>query len=75
MLIDRSLETAEEVERIESMERTLRGGVLREATGGEDDRISQVAEDLERDKTDQKEGDKGFEDITDLENEDFLFVF
>ncbi|KAM0194168.1 hypothetical protein ACHAPA_005151 [Fusarium lateritium] len=77
VLVDRSLETAEEVERIEHMERTLRGGgVFREATDGEDDRISQVAEDLERDRAGQKEGGgKGFEDITDLENEDFLFVF
>ncbi|KAJ4269490.1 hypothetical protein NW762_001150 [Fusarium torreyae] len=74
VLVDRSLETAEEVERIESMERTLRGGILREATGDEDDRISQ-SEDLEGDRIDQKEGDKGFGDITDLENEDFLFVF
>ncbi|KAF4990193.1 hypothetical protein FGRMN_8614 [Fusarium graminum] len=75
VLVDRSLETAEEVERIEHMEQTLRGGVLREATtGDEDGRISQAAEDLER-EADHKEGDKGFEDITDLENEDFLFVF
>lgn len=75
VLVDRSLETAEEVERIEHMERSLRGGVtLREATGDEDGRISQ-AHDLEDERTDQKDGDKGFGDTTDLENEDFLFVF
>ena len=56
------------------MERTLRGGILREATDDEDDRVSR-SKDLEGDRTDQKEGDKGFGDITDLENEDFLFVF
>ncbi|KAM0391830.1 putative transporter [Fusarium culmorum] len=75
ILVDRSLETAEEVERIEHMERTLRGGVtLREAIGDEHDRISQ-AHDVEGDRTGQKDGDKGFGDTTDLENEDFLFVF
>jgi ABC-type multidrug transport system fused ATPase/permease subunit len=75
VLVDRSLETAEEVERIEHMERTLRGGVtLREATGDEHDRISQ-AHDVEGERTEQKDGDKGFGDTTDLENEDFLFVF
>ncbi|RBR23988.1 uncharacterized protein FIESC28_03298 [Fusarium coffeatum] len=76
VLVDRSLETAEEVERIEHMERTLRGGAtLRESTGDdEDNRISQ-AHDMEDNRTDQKEGDKGFGDTTDLENEDFLFVF
>jgi hypothetical protein len=76
VLVDRSLETAEEVERIEHMERTLRGGAtLRESTGDdEDNRISQ-AHDMEGNRTDQKESDKGFGDTTDLENEDFLFVF
>ncbi|XEV06955.1 hypothetical protein FSHL1_012242 [Fusarium sambucinum] len=75
VLVDRSLETAEEVERIEHMERTLRGGVtLREATNDEHHRISQ-AHDVEGERTEQKDGDKGFGDTTDLENEDFLFVF
>jgi hypothetical protein len=75
VLVDRSLETAEEVERIEHMERTLRGGsTLREATGDEHNRISQT-HDVEGDRTEQKDGDKGFGDTTDLENEDFLFVF
>ncbi|KAM5345898.1 hypothetical protein ACJ41O_011759 [Fusarium nematophilum] len=74
VLIDRSLETAEEVERIESMERALREGGLREARGDEDERVSEE-EDLEGERREVKQGDKGFGDITDLENEDFLFVF
>jgi hypothetical protein len=74
VLVDRSLETAEEAERIEHMERSLRGGVLREAEENEDDRVTESG-DLERDRADRKDEDKGFGDITDLENEDFLFVF
>lgn len=74
VLVDRSLETAEEAERIEHMERSLRGGVLREAEEGEDGRVAEAG-DLEGDRTDRKDEDKGFGDITDLENEDFLFVF
>ncbi|RKL11987.1 hypothetical protein BFJ68_g8108 [Fusarium oxysporum] len=74
VLVDRSLETAEEAERIEHMERSLRGGVLREAEENEDDRVTESG-DLERDRADRKDEDKGFDDITDLENEDFLFVF
>ncbi|KAI1019187.1 hypothetical protein LB503_009253 [Fusarium chuoi] len=74
VLVDRSLETAEEAERIEHMERSLRGGVLREAEEGEDGRVAEGG-DLEGDRADRKDEDKGFGDITDLENEDFLFVF
>ncbi|KAK2689614.1 hypothetical protein QWA68_011987 [Fusarium oxysporum] len=74
VLVDRSLETAEEAERIEHMERSLRGGVLREAEENEDDRDTESG-DFERDRADRKDEDKGFGDITDLENEDFLFVF
>ncbi|KAF4466353.1 allantoate permease [Fusarium albosuccineum] len=74
VLVDRSLETAEEVERIETMERALREGRLREATNDEDGRISEE-DDLEGERRSLKDGDKGFGDITDLENEDFLFVF
>ncbi|KAF5567984.1 allantoate permease [Fusarium napiforme] len=74
VLVDRSLETAEEAERIEHMERSLRGGVLREAEDNEDGRVADVG-DLEGDRADRKDEDKGFGDITDLENEDFLFVF
>ncbi|KAF5613573.1 allantoate permease [Fusarium subglutinans] len=74
VLVDRSLETAEEAERIEHMERSLRGGVLREAEYNEDGRVAEAG-DLEGDRADRKDEDKGFGDITDLENEDFLFVF
>ncbi|KAF5604091.1 allantoate permease [Fusarium pseudocircinatum] len=74
VLVDRSLETAEEAERIEHMERSLRGGVLREAEENEDGRVADAG-DLEGDRADRKDEDKGFGDITDLENEDFLFVF
>ncbi|KAJ3515540.1 hypothetical protein NM208_g14949 [Fusarium decemcellulare] len=71
VLVDRSLETAEEVERIETMERALREGRLREATNDEDGRISEEG-DLEGERRSLKDGDKAFGDITDLENEDFL---
>ncbi|KAG5799033.1 hypothetical protein H9Q69_001973 [Fusarium xylarioides] len=74
VLVDRSLETAEEAERIEHMERSLRGGVLREAEDNEDGRVADAG-DLEGEQADRKDEDKGFGDITDLENEDFLFVF
>lgn len=74
VLFDRSLETAEEVERIEAMERIMREGRTRAETSDEDSGLLREGE-AERQRPDSKQGDKAFEDITDLENEDFVFVF
>lgn len=74
VLFDGSLETAEEVERIEAMERIMREGRTRGETSGEDSGLLRE-DDAERQRPDSKQGDKAFEDITDLENEDFVFVF
>ncbi|KAK7422786.1 hypothetical protein QQX98_001346 [Neonectria punicea] len=78
-LVDMSLESAEEVERMEAMERAMREDRRRMARG-ESSSPSGVDEDeVEAEEQGhehgERQGDKAFEDITDLENEDFLFVF
>jgi hypothetical protein len=72
VLVDMSLETAEEVERMGAMERSRRNGIP--TTIDEDGRPADDDE-LEGQRQDNKQVDKAFGDMTDLENEDFLFVF
>lgn len=71
VVFDGSLETAEEVERMEHMERAMRRSSV--AAIDESSRLASAAEEEQRD--DNRKDDKAFEDITDLENEDFVFVF
>lgn len=70
VVFDGSLETAEDVERMEHMERAMRRSSV---AIDESSRLASAAEEEQRD--DRRKDDKAFEDITDLENEDFVFVF
>ncbi|KAI9147584.1 Endochitinase 1 [Paramyrothecium foliicola] len=77
VIVDLSLETAEEVERMEEMDRTLRDVRPSVDVGGDEGRTSEDAEemleggDVPRRRVD-KRGAKAFADVTDLENEDFV---
>lgn len=73
LLVDRSLETAEEVERIESMERAMEEH--RERMRNDQDARGSEVDGLDRPENDHKQDGKAFGDVTDLENEDFLYVF
>lgn len=74
VVVDMSLETAEEVERMEVMENSQHQGSAREIADNEADNPSR-GDALEEDGHGTQQGDKAFGDVTDLENEDFLFVF
>lgn len=74
VVVDMSLETAEEVERMEVLEHSQHQGSARETADNEADSPSR-GDALEEDGHGTQQGDKGFGDVTDLENEDFLFVF
>jgi hypothetical protein len=66
-IMDLSLESAQEVERMGEMDRALRE---------ERERVSQEAgEDAEERGHHGGKSGKAFSDATDLENEDFVFVF
>ncbi|KAH7143625.1 major facilitator superfamily domain-containing protein [Dactylonectria macrodidyma] len=72
VVVDTSLESANEVERIETMQSALDHDRTREV--GDNDTNNQQEEQEGHEHRNQQ-GDKAFADVTDLENEDFLFVF
>ncbi|CAM1508955.1 Fc.00g026940.m01.CDS01 [Cosmosporella sp. VM-42] len=72
ILLDRSLETAEEVERMEAMERMQWESRTRDID--ENTRLNS-GDAVEAQPQDNHQVDKAFGDVTDLENEDFVFVF
>ncbi|RFU78238.1 allantoate permease [Trichoderma arundinaceum] len=74
IVLDMSLETAEEVERMEALERAMREGTQRLSEENGDTRLEGDSEENGVQPDDVK-GRKAFADITDLENEDFVFVF
>ncbi|KAL9483771.1 hypothetical protein ACSS6W_002560 [Trichoderma asperelloides] len=74
VVLDMSLETAEEVERMEALERAMREGTQRLSVENGDTRLEGDDEESGVQADDAK-GRKAFADITDLENEDFVFVF
>lgn len=74
VVMDMSLETAEEVERMEAIERAMREDRMRDHTGGSNAQTSLGIDEVEQQRNSTQE-DKGFDDVTDLENEDFIFVF
>lgn len=71
-VLDLSLETAEEAERMEALERAMREGTLRIADENRD--LCADEEEGAR-EAGLPSGGKAFADATDLENEDFVFVF
>ncbi|UKZ67482.1 uncharacterized protein TrAtP1_008643 [Trichoderma atroviride] len=73
-VLDMSLETAEEVERMEALERAMREGTQRLSVENGDTRLEGDDEESGV-QTEDAKGQKAFADITDLENEDFVFVF
>lgn len=73
--MDMSLETAEEVERMEAIERAMREDRLRHRSDGETAQLPQGAEGEVEGQRENSQGNKAFDDITDLENEDFVFIF
>ncbi|UKZ76489.1 hypothetical protein TrVFT333_004195 [Trichoderma virens FT-333] len=73
VILDMSLETAEEVERMESLEQAMREGTQRLSEENGDTRLGGDEENGVQ--PDDLKGRKAFADITDLENEDFVFVF
>ncbi|OTA08250.1 hypothetical protein A9Z42_0091930 [Trichoderma parareesei] len=73
IVLDMSLETAEEVERMEALERAMREGTQRLSQDNGDTRLGGDEENGVQ--PDDVRGRKAFADITDLENEDFVFVF
>ncbi|KAK1248599.1 hypothetical protein MKX08_006819 [Trichoderma sp. CBMAI-0020] len=73
-VLDMSLETAEEVERMEALERAMREGTQRLSAENGDTRLEGDDEESGV-QTEDAKGQKAFADITDLENEDFVFVF
>ncbi|KAF7552521.1 hypothetical protein G7Z17_g4268 [Cylindrodendrum hubeiense] len=74
VIIDMSLESAEEVERMETMESSLRRGTS-SGIGNYETSSPSGGDELGEDAHGNQQGDKAFGDVTDLENEDFLFVF
>ncbi|POR31583.1 Putative transporter [Tolypocladium paradoxum] len=74
VIADLSLETAEEVERMEELERAMQEASRGQSNGDVD---SNPPDNNERCLTPQKggTGSKSFADVTDLENEDFVFVY
>lgn len=74
VVLDMSLETAEEVERMEALERAMREGTQRLSVENGDTRLEGDDEESGV-QTEDTKGRKAFADITDLENEDFVFVF
>lgn len=74
VILDMSLETAEEAERMEALERAMREGTQRLSEENGDTRLGGADEENGVQPDDVK-GRKAFADITDLENEDFVFVF
>lgn len=74
VVVDMSLESAEEVERMETMENSQHQGRAREIADNEAGNPS-GGDALEEDGHGNQQCDKAFGDVTDLENEDFLFVF
>lgn len=74
VIADLSLETAEEVERMEELERAMQEGGRRQPGGNIDSNSPDYNEGyLTQQKGDK--GDKAFADVTDLDNEDFVFVY
>jgi hypothetical protein len=73
VILDMSLETAEEVERMEALEQAMREGTQRLSEENGDTRLGGDEENGVQ--PDDVKGRKAFADITDLENEDFVFVF
>ena len=63
---DTSLETAEEVERMRDNQAALRDGQARGEVGADEE---------DGQGEDDTKGDKSFGDVTDLNNEDFVFVY
>ncbi|KAL6897203.1 major facilitator superfamily domain-containing protein [Trichoderma evansii] len=74
IVLDMSLETAEEVERMQTLERAMREGTQRLSVENGDTRLEGDDEESGV-QTEDVKGRKAFADITDLENEDFVFVF
>ncbi|PNY25833.1 transporter [Tolypocladium capitatum] len=72
VIADLSLETAAEVERMEELERAMRESSRRLSSGIVDENSPG---DNEGCVTQQLEGNKSFADVTDLDNEDFVFVY
>lgn len=76
VVMDLSLETAEEVERMEAMERAMHEAPVVQADFDGGERAShEESGDVPRRRVRDKRGAKAFADVTDLENEDFVFVF
>ncbi|KKO97616.1 hypothetical protein THAR02_10284 [Trichoderma harzianum] len=73
VILDMSLETAEEVERMEALEQAMREGTQRLSEENGDTRLGGDEENGVQHE--DVKGRKAFADITDLENEDFVFVF
>ncbi|KAM0265607.1 hypothetical protein ACHAQJ_000039 [Trichoderma viride] len=74
VVLDMSLETAEDAERMEALERAMREGTQRLTEENGDTRL-EGADEENGVQPDDVKGRKAFADITDLENEDFVFVF
>ncbi|KAI5458628.1 major facilitator superfamily domain-containing protein [Mariannaea sp. PMI_226] len=74
VLVDMSLETAEEIERIGGTARSNQGGIMRDRSNGDNGTFSGSST-VEAHGEAGTQADKAFMDLTDLENEDFLYVF
>ncbi|KAK5995439.1 putative transporter [Cladobotryum mycophilum] len=73
VVLDMSLETAEEAERMKTLERAMQEDNQRLTDDHGEISLSEEGQDAAQ--LIESKGEKAFADITDLENEDFVFVF